>query len=138
MRLCPCTCTIAHTYAVVQLCSRALVLAQLHTIMQLCFRALVLSCSRACTHVYNHAVVRSCRVCLWIPLLILENVDTSLATVTTGYEPVESQLLMLALHHDVPSMNILVTNHKVLMAVSCNPAVIHAIDVPNLSGSTIS
>ena len=86
MPLCGCTCTIAHTYAVVRLCSRALVLlclyscactnaqshtlvqscpcalvpAQLHTLMQLCFRALVLSCVCVCTHAYIHAVVRLC------------------------------------------------------------------------------
>ncbi len=74
---CPCTCIIAHTYAVIISCSRvlvrlckhdctilficALVLAQLHTMMQLCFHALVLVCSRACTHAYIRAVIRLCK-----------------------------------------------------------------------------
>ena len=74
---CPCTCIIAHTYAVIISCSRvlvrlckndctilfscALVLAQLHTMMQLCFHALVLVCSRACTHAYIRAVMRLCK-----------------------------------------------------------------------------
>ena len=74
---CPCTCIIAHTYAVIISCSRvlvrlckhdctvlfgcALVPAQLHTMMQLCFHALVLVCSRACTHAYIRAVVRLCK-----------------------------------------------------------------------------
>ena len=83
------------------------------------------------------AVIPLYRFALWSPLLVLEDIDTSLAAVTTGNEPVESQFLVLALHHDVPSMNVLVANHEVLMAVSGNPSVIHTIDVSNLSSITL-
>ena len=60
MRLCPCTCTIAHTYAVVQLCSRAFVLLCMHhcTIAYPC--AVMPLCACACTIAHNYAFVLSC------------------------------------------------------------------------------
>ena len=80
------------------------------------------------------AVIPLYRFALWSPLLVLEDIDTSLAAVTTGNEPVESQFLVLALHHDVTAMNVLVAYHEVFVTVRSYPAVIHTIDASDQIG----